>query len=267
MNLRDKNILLTGASGGIGREVALALAKAGARIGLLGRREAPLQQLQAEIAALNGVSMPIVADLSDSAQRAHAVKIMEQHIGPIDVLINNAGLVDFHDFSEQSPAIIERMIETNVLAPMLLTHSVLPNMLQRRSGRIVNIGSTFGSIGFAYFAAYASSKFAVRGFSESLRRELKGSGVGVSYLAPRAVKTSANSEAVYRMAAATRMNMDEPVDVARFIVQSIKHDKDIAYFGWPEKLFVRINALLPGLVDAAVRKQTQIMARFAPKAH
>ncbi len=95
---------------------------------------------------------------------------------------------------------------------------------------------------------------------------MDGSGIGVSYFAPRAVKTGANSEAVYRMAEATKMNMDEPQDVARFIVRSVIKEKAVAYYGWPEKLFVRINALLPSLVGGALRKQNRIMARFAPKA-
>jgi len=266
MNLKDKRILLTGASGGIGRHLALELAAQGARLALVGRRSDALQALADEIrSAGNPDACPVVADLATAEGRHEALEQARKGLGGIDLLINNAGVVDFHDFSVQDPAMIERIFQTNLMAPVQLTRTLLPELLEQGQGRIVNIGSTFGSIGFAYFAAYSSSKFALRGFSEALRRELGGSGVNVSYFAPRAVKTAANSEAHYRMAEATKMNMDKPQDVARFIVRSIVKDKAVAYFGWPEKLFVRINALLPGLVDGALRKQNRIMARFAPK--
>lgn len=267
MNLKDKRILLTGASGGIGRHLALELATQGARLALVARRLDALQALAAEIKnATNQQAHPVAADLGTNEGCQAALDKARRELGGIDLLINNAGVVDFHNFSEQDPAMIERIYQTNLIAPVQLTRALLPELLEQGQGRIVNIGSTFGSIGFAYFAVYASSKFALRGFSEALRRELDGSGIGVSYYAPRAVKTGANSEAVYRMAEATKMNMDEPQDVARFIVRSIVKEKAVAYYGWPEKLFVRINALLPSLVGGALRKQNRIMARFAPKA-
>ena len=266
MSLEGKNVLLTGASGGIGREVALQLAAYQCNLGLLGRRLEPLEKLCNEISVLSGVkAVPIVADIASDEQRKEAVRKFEAKIGPIDVLINNAGVVDFRDFSYQSPEVIDSIFTTNLLAPVQLTRQILPGMLARNSGHIVNIGSTFGSIGFSFFASYAASKFALRGFSESLRREVDGTGVTVSYLAPRAVRTSANSEDVYRMADATGMNMDEPLVVASFIVRAIQRKKELAFYGWPEKLFVRINAILPKLVDMALRKQTKVMAPFAHK--
>ncbi len=266
MNLKNSRVVLTGASGGIGRHIALNLAEQGAQICLLGRQLDSLTELRDRIKDHSGVAAyAISADLSRAEGRQSALREIGNRIGGVDLLINSAGIVDFHDFSEQDPAVIERIYQTNLIAPVLLTRALLPDMLKQGSGRIVNIGSTFGSIGFAYFAAYASSKFALRGLSESLRRELNGSGVGVTYIAPRAVKTSANSDAVYQMAAATKMSMDEPEEVARFIVQSIIKDRSIAYYGWPEKLFIRINALFPKLVDSALRKQNRIMARFAQK--
>ncbi len=267
MKLNNCRVLITGASGGIGRCLALQLAARGARVGLVGRRLSALREVQDEItAAKAGEAYAISADLSSSVGRAEALHQMRQTLGGVDLLINNAGIVDFHDFSEQDPNLIDRLYQTNLIAPVQLTRTLLPAMLEQGYGRIVNIGSTFGSIGFAYFAAYSSSKFALRGFSEALRRELDGSGVGVSYIAPRAVKTAANSEAVYRMAEATKMHMDAPEEVAHFIVDAIIKDKAIAYYGWPEKLFVRINSLLPRVVDGALRKQNRVMSLFVPKA-
>jgi len=154
-------------------------------------------------------------------------------------------------------------MEINVLGPMLLTRAVLPTMLAQDSGRIVNIGSTFGSIGFAWFAAYSASKFALRGFSQALRRELRETGIEVTYIAPRAVRTAINSPAVYDMARAVNMNMDEPDQVAQQIIATLRKRNKECYFGFPESLFVRINALFPGIVDRATRKQNRTARKYA----
>lgn len=266
MKIKDARVLITGATGGIGRHIAAGLAGHGAKIALVGRKQAALDELKAHLTEQYGVEVHAInADLASAEGRQTLLTEVRKAMGGIDLLINNAGVVDFHDFSEQDPAMIDRIYQTNLIAPVQLTREILPDLIRQGHGRVVNIGSTFGSIGFAWFAAYSSSKFALRGFSEALRRELDGTGVGVSYIAPRAVKTAANSQAVYEMAQATKMNMDEPDTVAAFVVRCIRNDKEIAYYGWPEKLFVRINALLPTLVDGALRKQNRIMARFAPK--
>jgi short-subunit dehydrogenase len=146
---------------------------------------------------------------------------------------------------------------------MLIAHQVLPTMLEQKCGHIVNIGSTFGSIAFACFAAYSASKFGLRGFSEALRRELDGSGIKVTYIAPRAVKTKMNTSAVYRMADELNMQMDDPEWVAQCIVANIEKERKDVYLGFPESIFVRLNALLPRLVDSALRKQNTKMLPFA----
>lgn len=182
-----------------------------------------------DIEACGADAWAINADLSGNAGRRSLLSEVHKTLGGVDLLINAAGVVDFHDFSDQDPAMIEHMLQTNLIAPVQLTRAVLPDMIRQGQGRIVNIGSTFGSIGFAYFAAYSSSKFALRGFSEALRRELYGTGVGVTYIAPRAVRTPANSKAVYEMAEAARMNLDEPQAVAEYVVRCIRKDKALSY--------------------------------------
>ncbi|OGT92810.1 MAG: short chain dehydrogenase, partial [Gammaproteobacteria bacterium RIFOXYA12_FULL_61_12] len=184
-------------------------------------------------------------------------------LGGIDLLINVAGLLSFRPFAEEDPALLERIVQLNLITPMLLARQALPHLLKAGSGRIVNVGSTFGSIGFAWFSAYSASKFGLRGFSEALRRELDGTGVGVTYIAPRAVRTKLNTGAIYRMAEAVKMNMDEPDWVVAQIMAAIDRDAKDVYLGFPEKLFVRINALLPRLVDSALRQQNRVMAAFA----
>lgn len=263
MQLRDKRVLLTGASSGIGREVALQLAQRGARVALVARRAEPLQAVLKEITEHGGTAMTIVADVTTAEGRAACVAQANRAFGGIDVLINGAGTSDFAHFPCADPVQIERIIKTNLLAPMLLTREVLPQMLCEKSGRIVNIGSIFGSIGFAYFAAYSSTKFGLRGFSEALRRELDSSGVGVTYVAPRAVKTALNSASVMQMADAVGMKMDEPSHVGAWIVRSIEKDKKDAYYGAAERFFVKLNSVLPRFVDRGLDKQNRAMRNFA----
>ncbi|TPW15081.1 MAG: short-chain dehydrogenase/reductase SDR [Halothiobacillaceae bacterium] len=266
MKLNNCRALVTGATGGIGRHLALALAQQGARVVLVGRRREELGKIQAEITHNTGVdSYAITVDIASAEGRNELLQEIWRTVGGIDLLINNAGISDFHAFSEQDPEVINNIFQTNLIAPVQLTRALLPGMLALKQGRIVNIGSVFGSIGFAYFTAYSSSKFAMRGFSEALRRELADTGVGVSYIGPRAVRTAANSAAVYRMAEAINMQMDEPQAVASFIIQAIQNDTATAYYGWPEKLFVRLNALFPRWVDSALKKQNRLMAQYLPQ--
>jgi short-subunit dehydrogenase len=263
MNLRDTRVLLTGAAGGIGAATALQLARAGAQLAVAGRSEAALQKLCAEIGAHGGRAQPVVVDLASFAGRQALADEAARRLGGVDLLVNIAGLLDFTPFEAEDPVAIERLMQVNLIAPIQLARLLLPAMLKQGRGRIVNVGSTFGSIAFPYFAVYSSSKFGLRGFSQALRRELDGSGVGVTYVAPRATRTPLNSSAVVRMNEALKVAMDPPEQVAAAIVRAIEQERAEVYLGWPEKLFVRLNAALPRLVDGALRKQREIMRKFA----
>lgn len=267
MKLRDKRVVLTGASSGIGKELAKALAARGAKLVLTGRRVTELANLAQQVKEAGGSARIVAADVTSSEGRQAIVSEAMRCYGGIDVLINNAGISDFSAFTQADPALIERIFKTNVSAPMLLTREILPHMIDKGSGRIVNMGSIFGSLGFAYFAAYSSSKFALRGFSESLRRELSGTGVDVTYVAPRAVKTPINSDAVYRMAEAVKMKMDDPEVIANWIVRCIEKDKKDAYYGLAESFFVKLNGLLPRVVDKGLDKQNKAMREYAEPAN
>ncbi len=264
MQLKNTRVILTGAAGGIGSEIAKGLVAKGAHVALVDRDEEALNALSKQLDQGGlGRNTVIAADLLDSNARQNAINDAKRELGGIDMLINNAGLMSFRPFAEEDPLMLERIIQLNTLTPMLITRQLLPELQTQGNGQIVNIGSTFGTIGFAYFTAYSTSKFGLRGFSEALRRELDGSGIGVTFIAPRAVKTPLNTGAIYRMAEAVKMNMDEPAWVAEQIITAIETDRKDTYLGFPEKLFARINALLPRIVDGALRKQNQQMKAFA----
>ncbi len=263
MNLESQRILVTGAGGGIGRELCAQLAARKARLCLLDRTHENAERILRELKSFPTEILTTQADLTRAEDRERAVNMMIQAWGGIDILINLAGVMDFVRFDEQDPGMIQRLLQVNVEAPMQMTRSVLPQMIERRHGRIVNIGSMFGSIGFPCFAAYSASKFALRGFSQALRRELTGSGVGVTYVSPRAVRTPFNPPVVHRMAELKLIHMDDPQWVVKMIVLAIERDREEAYIGFPESLFARLNAILPGIVSRTIIKQVPTLISFA----
>lgn len=261
MDLRNQRIMLTGANGGIGRIIGDLLTAKGARLCRLVRQgdNNSYQSTNGQ----DGQVLTLVCDVAQADQRREAVDTLTRAWGGVDVLINLAGVLDFRPFQEQDPAMLHRMIEVNLEAPMQLVHAILPGMLARGRGRIVNVGSMFGSIGFPFFTTYSATKFALRGYSQALRRELAGTGVGVTYVAPRAVNTRLNPPVVHEMAARGMMHMDEPDAVARAIVRAIEKERNEAYLGFPENVFARINAILPSLIDKALTRQIPQLVEYA----
>ena len=263
MDLRGKRILLTGAAGGIGRDLCQELACRGARLCLVGRTDASIASLRHLVEEKGLDAVVVQADITQARDRESAIRRTQLTYAGLDVLINLAGLMDFQMFSASDPAMIQQMLQINLQAPMQLTREVLPAMLAQGSGRIVNIGSMFGSIGYPGFATYSATKFALRGFSQALRRELMGSGIGVTYVSPRGVRTTFNPRAVHAMAAEGMMHMDEPAWVAKHIADAIEKEKDEAYLGFPESFFARLNGLWPRLVDHSLKKVVPAISRHA----
>jgi len=263
MDIRDKNVVLTGASGGIGRAIAEKLSAKGARLILVGRNVQKLERLLEDLGGHPHVT--VTTDLGNEEGRHRLLEACNGiGAGGISLLINNAGINEFGLFEDQSQAGMANLINVNLLSPMLICQDLLPLLKQQDGAQIVNIGSTFGSIGYPGFSAYCASKFGLRGFTESLRRELADSGMQVSYIAPRATDTDLNSDNIVAMNDALGTAMDKPSLVADEVMQIISTPSGTdKYLGWPEKIFVRINALLPSIVDSSLRKQLPIIRRYA----
>lgn len=237
MSLDGKRVLVTGGNGGIGVHLVAGLVGAGATVLVADRREDGL---------VPGAEF-VEADLS----APDSVLALGRRLGPSppDVLVNLAGLNAFGGFESMPRDALQDLMQVNLLAPMQLSHSLLPGMLARGSGQIVNVGSVVGHIGLPYFSAYAASKAGIENFSESLRRELAGRGVDVTYIAPRAVRTPMNEGAIEKFNRRSGAREDPPQRVARIMIHAIERKLARVTIGYPEKLFIKINALIPSLVD------------------
>ena len=264
MQLSASRVLLTGATGGMGRAIVAALCARGAQVLVVGRQDKALQALvernPSQVSCLQ-------ADLRQPADRASVLR-QAQQMGDINLLINAAGINHFGLFENMQEQAINDLIETNLTATLQLTHAMLPLLRSQPQSCVVNICSTFGSIGYPGFSVYCATKFALRGFSEALRRELADTNVGVLYLAPRATRTEMNNAAVEAMNAELQVSMDSPELVAERLVQALDADLREVHLGFPERLFVRLNGILPRLVDKALRRQLPTIQHYAtPSTH
>lgn len=261
MKLGTARVLITGGAGGIGSAIAAELLKGGASVLLADVNAQALAATAARLPADRERVATVVADLTDPAGRT-ALCTQAAH-WRVNVLVNNAGVNHFGLFDELSAGQIAQTVSLNVLAPLLLVHELLPHLKGQPEAHVLNMGSVFGNIGYPGYAAYSASKFAVRGFSEALRRELADTRVRVHYLAPRATRTPINPPAVVRMNAELKVTMDPPEAVARAAREMLEKNIGAAVIGWPEKLFARLNGLLPGLVDGAIVRQLPVIRRHA----
>lgn len=261
--IRSLRVLLTGGAGGIGGAIAGELLERGAAVLLVDRDSTALERARARFATAGERVGLFAADLTTAADRSRLVEFAGSWRGGIDTLVNNAGINHFTMFEDQGAAQIEAALAVNVHAPIHLCRELLPGLMRQPVAHIVNIGSVFGSIGYPGYAVYSATKFAMRGFTEALRRELVGTGVHVHYLAPRATRTPINAAAVERMNAELGVAMDDPRVVGLALCRMLEKDTPFAVVGWPEKVFARINAVLPGAVDGALRRQLPTIRRYA----
>ncbi len=178
--------VITGASRGIGRAVARAAAQRGAQVGLISRSQDELDAVLKEVGGRGAVS---VADVGRRDDIERALGEIESALGPIDILVNNAGIGAYASFADEDVETFERLMRINYLGTIYAMKAVLPGMIERKRGHIVNVASIAGRIGAPFEAAYSATKFAVAGLSEAVAIELSTAGVGVSVVNPGPVDT------------------------------------------------------------------------------
>ena len=256
MNPSDARIVLTGANGGIGREAAAAFIGAGASVLLVGRSPAQLSTLSRSIqATVTGSAARIkwqVADLGEAADVDELVGVAAEWRS--NVLVHAAGVPCFGALETVDAETMRRVLDINLLAPMRLTQALLPHLRAQARAQVICLGSALGRIGLPGFSIYSASKFGLRGFAESLRRELSGTGIRVQYVGPRSTRTSFNDAAVQAYNAATGTAMDSPSRVAETLLRSLHDEAAERFIGFPERLAVRINGAMPTLLDGSFAK-------------
>ncbi len=251
MKPAELSVVLTGASGGIGSALAALLAEAGARVLLVGRRGERLARLAESLGAdaRRQRVQALAADITTAAGRTAIREIAT--VRGCNALINNAALPSFGPFADADAGHIEAVLQTNLVAPIQLTLALLPQLRTQPAARVLNIGSATGRLGVPGFAVYGAGKFGLRGFSETLRRELADTTVRVQYLGPRATRTGFNDERADRFNDRTRKAVDAPEIVAKAALKLLLSGKAEKFLGFPESIAVRVNGLAPSLLDRA----------------
>ena len=238
-------VMITGAGSGIGRALAAEADRHGHDLILVGRRAEPLRDTAGR---LSRPARIIDADITTAEGRAR----IRTETDRLDILINNAGQVPAGALADLDDATIAAAIAVNVAAPISLTRDLLP-LLTTARGQVVNMGSVFGDIGFPFFTAYSSTKFALRGFSEALRREVAPKGIAVTYIAPRATHTAA-MDGFHALVGPMAMTADTPEAVARHAWAAIAARRRDSYPPTRERLFVALQRLRPRMIDRALTR-------------
>jgi short-subunit dehydrogenase len=255
--LENRRILLTGASRGVGRELALELARHKSQLLIVARNGDALHTLVAELLSEGAVSAKaIVGDVTDADFRRTLIEKVQTEWQSLDVLVNNAGVSAHGHFDGHDEAILRQIMEVNFYAPTELTRLALPLLASGHDSLIVNIGSILGHRGMPYNSEYSASKFALRGWSEALRTELYGRGVDVLLVSPGTIDTEFFD---HLLAKADSLPWGKqkgiPADaVARQIVRAIELRRTEIYPNWRGRLLVAVNRWAPRLVDRVMNR-------------
>ncbi|WP_142830020.1 3-ketoacyl-ACP reductase [Planococcus soli] len=218
--LTEKTAFITGAGKGIGRATALALANEGVNVGLIARTEADLVKLSKEIKSLRGRVAYAVADVSDLEQVEAAVEKLTAELGTADILINNAGIGKYGPFLELEPEDWKRVIDVNLMGMYYVTRTVLPQMIKKNGGDIINISSSSGLRGSEGSSAYSASKFGVLGMTESLSQEVRKNNIRVFALTPSRVVTDLTFKE--GETEKEKEKLMQPEDIAEYMVAQLK---------------------------------------------
>ena len=252
-------VLITGASSGIGAETARLFARHGYAVILAARSLDKLQALEAEITATGGCARAIRADITRIEDIDNLITESLNEFGGIDILINNAGIGHLDWLENLEPvAGVEDQIRTNLVGTIQVTRAVLPHMMRRRRGHIINVDSISGLIGTPTYSIYAASKFGLRGFSEALRRELHLWGISVSAIYPGSVRNEFGHRAGIRRKTSLStpgwLKLDSE-DVAQALFRLARRPRRRLVIPGVMSALVWLNVLAPGLIDWVIQKR------------
>lgn len=233
-SLTGKVAFVTGAGRGIGKAIALQLAKEGVHIGLIARTEEALQETAKEIKSYGVKVGYAAADVSSMEQVEQAVTRITEQVGQADILINNAGIGTFGKLMDMDPAEWKQMIDINLMGTYYVTRAVLPQLIEKNAGDIINISSTNGLSGSATSSAYSASKFGVIGLTESLAQEVRRNNIRVTALAPSTVATDLVADKSFFDPEKADQYM-HPEDMAEYVVAQLKLN---------QRMYIKVASML-----------------------
>lgn len=251
-NLHDSRVLITGASSGIGSALANEFAKYHSRIVLMARREDRLNAVCESVKALGSTGTVVVGDVTKSSDRERAISVCESQFGGLDILINNAGIGAIGDFAQAAPSRLQQIMDVNFTAPVELIRLALP-LLQNSRGAIANISSVLGHRAVPGKSEYCASKFAMHGFSDALRAEVKAYGINVTLVSPSTVE-SEFFDSVIDSQPATRRRGIPATQVANATARAIRRRQAEVILPLEGKLLVLLDRLWPSLANRLVAR-------------
>jgi short-subunit dehydrogenase len=258
-NLNGLRVLVTGASQGIGRAICVDAAKKGCKVLAAARSQTLLDELAAEIRAAGGTIATVVADVTKPEDRAAMVNASKEHFGGMDVLVNNAGIGATGHFMDSDPEILRSIFETNFFGLTETTRAFLPLLKQGVTPAIVNISSVLGKRALPARCLYSASKFAVAGFSESIRAELAKDGIDVLVVSPGLTQTNFSKNMLEQKA---KVQMDHlrgmtSEEVAEATMKAIAKGKCDTTLTFKGKLLVLVNRFFPWIIDIFAKKKVR----------
>jgi uncharacterized protein len=264
---QDKVVIVTGASGGIGLETALAFAREGARVVLAARNETKLREVVAAHPEWHDRILPMPTDVTKDEDVRRLVAATIAKFGRIDILVNNAGVGMRAAFADMPLDEVRSIMDVNVYGPIRCIQAVLPQMRQQQSGQIVNVGSVLSEVVAVRNSAYCASKFALLALSDTLRIELHGTGIEVISVLPAYTDTPF-FEHMYRDSGPVRQSPfagQHPAQVAEALLHGCARHKRQVVLTVSARLAIWLRRLYPPLIDFAVRKSAQRLAKAEPK--
>ena len=259
MNLKGKTVVITGASSGIGSATALEMARRGANVVLAARRAGKLEEVATQCQALGVNAIVIPTDVT----REEECRRLIDTAGHIDVLVNNAGFGIYGDVASSNANDLRAMMDTNYFGSVYCTQAVLPQMLARRSGTIVNVASITGIMGFARMSGYCATKSAMIGFSEALRAEVIGSGVRVAMVCPGTTETEffVKAEKGMMPGASRLMPAVKPERVARAVCDAAEDGRYRRILPLLARTYMRFKEISPVLAHVLFRRVSALLER------
>lgn len=249
--LRGRTALITGASRGLGRQIARTLAAQHVNVALVARSGEALEQLANELLPLGVRAKPIAYDLSDLSRLDYLLDRAEAAVGPIDILINNAGIDAVRSFTDETDAELDQMIRLDLISPLLLTRKIVSRMLANGSGHVVSIASLTGKAAVAYMASYSAAKAGLIAFTHALREELRETPVRASVIVPGFVSGEGlhgRREATHGVHVSRLVGTSTPAQVADAVLRALLTDQaELAVNPGPVRLLSALQQLSPGL--------------------